>query len=218
MMVVKHWTDIAQGLAVTLEVSILSLALCIGIGVVLGLARVLPIRPLRILATAYIEFFRNVPPLVHLYFFFFALPRAGIVLSPLICGVLGLAMYHASYVAEILRAGIQAVGRDQMEAGRALGFSYLHAMRYVILPQAIWLVAPPLGNLFISLFKTSALVATIGVADLMYQGEILNERTFRTFEIFGLVGLVYLAFSMAFGITLHRLEARMIRRRAGHVT
>lgn len=217
MTILANWPKFASGLGLTLGVSILALVLCVAIGIALGVARVVPIRPLRILATCYIEFFRNVPPLVHLFFFFFALPRIGIVLSPLMCGVLGLAMYHAGYVAEILRAGIQAVGRDQMEAARALGLSYLGAMRHAVLPQAMWLVIPPLGNLFISLFKTSALIATIGVADLMYQGQILNERTFRTFEVFGSVGLIYLAFSLGIGAVLRRLETGMIARRTGHV-
>jgi aspartate/glutamate/glutamine transport system permease protein len=215
--IIDNWGKIASGLLVTLGVSAAALILCVAIGVVLGVARVVPIRPLRVLATCYVEFFRNIPPLVHLFFFYFALPRIGVVFSPVMCGVLGLAMYHAGYVAEILRAGIQAVGRDQMEAARALGLTYAGAMRHVILPQAVWLVIPPLGNLFISLFKTSALIATIGVADLMYQGEILNERTFRTFEIFGGVGLIYLVFSLGIGAVLQRLETTTIVRRAGHV-
>jgi polar amino acid transport system permease protein len=211
-----NWLDLLRGLGVTLEVSALSLALCIAIGLVLAIARLLPSRLTRTLALCYIEFFRNIPPLVHLFFFFFALPRLGIVLPAFTCGILGLAMYHASYVAEILRAGIVAVGRDQMDAARGLGLSYLGAMRYVILPQSVWLVAPPLGNLFISLFKTSAIVATIGIVDLMYQGQILNERTFETFPVFGAVGLVYLACSMVFGTVLERLDAQARRRRAGH--
>lgn len=216
MVVAASWLDILQGLGVTLEVSALALVLCIAIGLVLAIARVLPSRFTRTLALCYIEFFRNIPPLVHLFFFFFGLPRLGIVLPAFACGVLGLAMYHASYVAEILRAGIQAVGRDQMDAARGLGLSYLGAMRYVIFPQAIWVVAPPLGNLFISLFKTSAIVATIGVADLMFAGQVLNEQTFRTFEVFGAVGAVYLACSMLFGAALERLEGQARRRRAGH--
>jgi ABC-type amino acid transport system permease subunit len=164
-----------------------------------------------------VEFFRNIPPLVHLFFFFFALPRIGIVMSPELCGVLGLAMYHAGYVAEILRAGIEVVGRNQMEAGRALGFSYLGAMRHAVLPQAVWVVLPPLGNLYVSLFKTSALVATIGVTDLMFEAEILHERTFRTFEVFIFAGLVYVALSMSFGAALHALEAHAQARRVGRV-
>ena len=215
--IVEHWQDIAGGLLVTIEVSLLAMILSIVLGLALGVARVLPSRPVRAFAGAYVEFFRNVPPLVHLFFFYFGLPRLGVVMSPLACGVLGLAMYHAGYVAEILRAGIEIVGRNQMEAGRALGFSFLGAMRHAILPQAVWVVLPPLGNLYVSLFKTSALVATIGVGDLMYEAEILHERTFRTFEVFAFAGLVYIALSMSLGAALHALEGYTQARRAGRV-
>jgi His/Glu/Gln/Arg/opine family amino acid ABC transporter permease subunit len=215
--IVEHWEDIAYGLVVTIEVSLLAMILSITLGVILGVARVLPSRPVRVCAGAYVEFFRNIPPLVHLFFFFFGLPRLGIVMSPLMCGVLGLAMYHAGYVAEILRAGIEIVGRNQMEAGRALGFSFFGAMRHAVLPQAVWVVLPPLGNLYVSLFKTSALVATIGVTDLMYEAEILHERTFRTFEVFAFVGLVYIALSMLLGAALHALEEYTHARRVGRV-
>ena len=215
--IVEHWEDIAYGLVVTIEVSLLAMILSITLGVILGVARVLPSRPVRTCAGAYVEFFRNIPPLVHLFFFFFGLPRLGIVMSPLMCGVLGLAMYHAGYVAEILRAGIEIVGRNQMEAGRALGFSFLGAMRHAVLPQAVWVVLPPLGNLYVSLFKTSALVATIGVTDLMYEAEILHERTFRTFEVFAFAGLVYIALSMSLGAALHALEEYTHARRVGRV-
>jgi polar amino acid transport system permease protein len=214
---VEHWADIISGLAVTIEVSLAAMILSMILGVVLGVARVLPSRLVRSLAGGYVEFFRNIPPLVHLFFFFFGLPRLGIVLPNFVCGVLGLAMYHAGYVAEILRAGIEVVGRNQMEAGRALGFSYFGAMRHTVLPQALWVVLPPLGNLYISLFKTSALVATIGVADLMYAAEILHERTFRTFEVFAFVGLVYVVLSMSFAAALHALEAYAQTRRIGRV-
>lgn len=214
--IVDHWQDFLHGFLVTIEISLLAMILSIVLGVVFGIARVLPSRMVRTLAGAYVEFFRNIPPLVHLFFFFFGLPRLGIVMSPELCGILGLAMYHAGYVAEILRAGIEIVGRNQMEAGRALGFSYLGTMRYAILPQAFWVVLPPLGNLYVSLFKTSALVATIGVSDLMYVAEIQHERTFRTFEVFAFAGLVYVTLSMSFGAGLHALE-RYSTRRVGRV-
>ena len=214
--IVEHWRVLADGLLVTIEISILSLVLSILLGTLLGVARVVPSRPVRWFAAAYVEFFRNIPPLVHLFFFYFGLPRLGIVFSSFWCGVYGLALYHAGFVAEILRAGIEVVGRSQMEAGRALGLSYLATMRHVVLPQALWVVLPPLGNLFVSLFKTSALVATIGAADLMYEAEILHERTFQTVDVFTFVGLVYLVLSMSMGAGLHRLEAFASARRAGH--
>ena len=215
--IVEYGGDFVEGLSITIEVSLCAMVLSMMLGLILGVARVLPNRLVRGLAGAYVEFFRNIPPLVHLFFFYFGLPRLGIVMSPFACGVLGLAMYHAGYVAEIMRAGIEVVGRSQMEAARALGFSYLGAMRYAVLPQAIWVVLLPLGNLYISLIKTSALVATIGVMDLMYVAEILHERTFRTFEVFAFVGLIYICMSMLFGAALHALESRRQSRSLGHV-
>jgi aspartate/glutamate/glutamine transport system permease protein len=214
--IVEHWRELADGLVVTIEISILSLVLSIILGTVLGVARVVPYRMIRGLSGAYVEFFRNIPPLVHLFFFYFGLPRLGIVFSSFWCGVFGLTLYHAGFVAEILRAGIEVVGRNQMEAGRAVGLTYIGTMRYVVLPQALWVVLPPLGNLFVSLFKTSALVATIGATDLMYEAEILHERTFQTVTVFAFVGLVYLVLSMSMGAALHWLEAFANARRAGH--
>ncbi len=215
--VFAHWDYIGRGLLVTIEISVLSLLLSIVLGLLLGVLRVVPSRLVRHLAGAYVEFFRNIPPLVHLFFLFFGLPRLGIMFSSFMCGVIGLTMYHAGFVAEILRAGIEAVGRNQMEGGRALGFSYLGTMRHVVLPQAVWVVLPPLGNLFISLVKTSALVATIGGGDLMYEVEILHERTFRIFEIFGFAGLVYMVLSLLLGAAVHRLEIYAQGRRQANV-
>jgi putative glutamine transport system permease protein len=212
--VVDYWPQFLSGLGVTLQVSVLSLLLSIILGGVLGILRVTPIAALRTISGGYVEFFRNVPPLIHLFYIYFALPRVGIVLSSFTTGVVGLTVYHAAFVAEILRAGINAVGRHQVESARALGFNYLGAMRYVILPQAVAIVLPPLGNLFISLIKTSSLVAAISAADLMYEAEILNERTFRTFEVFTFAGLVYLALTMSLGAALHSLEGRLARRTA----
>ena len=209
--IVDNWPALARGLLVTLEISLLSLALSIVCGGLIGLMRVAPLSALRPISAVYVEFFRNVPPLIHLFYIFFALPRIGIVLSGFTAGVLGLTIYHSAFVAEILRGGINAVSRSQMDAARALGLGYLDAMRYVVLPQALRVVLPPLGNLFISLVKTSSLVAAISAADLMFESEVLNERTFRAFEVFTFAGLVYLVITYALGACLHALEYRLAR-------
>jgi putative glutamine transport system permease protein len=215
--IVDHWPDILHGFAITVQVTVLSALLSTLLGILLGIARASPSKIVKGLAGAYVEFFRNIPPLVLLFFFFFGLPRLEIVFSSFTCGVLGLALYHAGFVAEILRAGIESVGRHQMEAGRALGFTFIGTMRYVLLPQAGWIVLPPLTNLLISLFKTSTLVATIGVHDLIFQAEVLHERTFQTAQIFGFVGLVYLSISLLLGVGLNWLNAFVAARRAGYV-
>jgi putative glutamine transport system permease protein len=212
--VVDYWPQFLGGLVVTLQVSALALVLSLVLGGALGVMRVAPVVSLRRMSGGYVEFFRNIPPLIHLFFIFFALPRAGVVLSPFVSGVVGLTVYHAAFVAEILRAGINAVGRQQLEGARALGLSYGRAMRYVVLPQAGALVLPPLGNLFVSLIKTSSLVAAISTPDLMFQAEVLNEQTYRTFEVFTFAGLAYLALTYTLGTVLHRLESRLARRTA----
>jgi putative glutamine transport system permease protein len=212
--VIDNWPQFLSGLAVTLEVSVLSLAASIVLGGLIGLMRVTPWRVLRAIASAYVEFFRNIPPLIHLFYVFFALPQVGLVLPPFLAGVLGLSVYHSAFIAEILRAGINAVGRPQLETARALSLTYVQAMRYVVLPQAVALVVPPLGNLFVSLVKTSSLVATISVADLMFEAQILNEVTFRSFEVFTTAGVIYLALSYSLGALLHHFHERLLRRTA----
>lgn len=212
--IVDNWHYIASGLIVTIEVSVLALLLSMVLGGILGVLRIVPSRVARFATRAYVEFFRNVPPLVLLFFIFFALPRIGIGFSSFTSGVIGLTVYHAAFVAEITRAGIEAVGRAQLDAARALGFSYIGAMRHVIMKQAIWLVLPPLGNLFISLIKTSSLVAAISTTDLMFESEILHERTFKTFEVFGFACLVYIALTLSLGTLMQRLEGRLPNRSA----
>jgi ABC-type amino acid transport system permease subunit len=156
-----------------------------------------------------VEAIRNVPPLVLLYFIFFALPHAGLVLDPFTSGVLGMTIYHTAFVAEVLRAGVEAVGRPQLDAARSLGLNAGQALRYVVLPQAAIVVVPPLGNLAISLTKTTSLVAIISVSDLTYQSQILVSDTFRPFELFAAAGAVYLLLSLGLGQATRAAERRL---------
>ncbi|MBI3967829.1 MAG: amino acid ABC transporter permease [Chloroflexi bacterium] len=202
-----------EGFVVTVELALLGGVVSIVIGTVIGLFRVAPFAPLRAIGTAYVEFFRNTPLLVHLFFYYHALPKVGIRLDGFTCGMIGLAIYSGAFVAEAVRAGVQAIGRGQVEASRSLGLSYLQTMRYVVLPQAFTIVLPPLGNIFISLVKNTALVSTIAVADLMYNGEIVESRTFRTFEIFTAIAIMYLILIAPLTFGVSRLERRLARSR-----
>lgn len=202
-----------EGFSTTIWLAIASGLGSLVLGTLIGLLRVVPLAVARIGGTAYVEFFRNIPPLVLLFFFYFGLPRAGLVLDGFVCGLLGISMYTAAFVAEAVRAGIQAVGRGQVEAARSLGFSYMATMRYVVLPQAFTTVLPPLGNIFIGLVKTTALVATIGVADLMYQAQVIESRTFATFAAFTTVAVLYLALIVPLSLGVNTLEHRQARSR-----
>lgn len=209
--VIDHLPNMLEGLLLTIRLALLAGVASLALGIVVGLLRVVPLGPLRQLATAYVELFRNVPQLILLFFFFFGLPQVGLSLDPFMCGVIGLSVYAAAFVAEAVRAGIQAVARGQVDAARSLGLSYLETMRYVVLPQALMMVLPPLGNTFISLIKGTALVTTIGVADLMHWAELVEARTFATFPTFTLAALFYLVLIVPLSLGVNVLERRRAR-------
>lgn len=179
------------------------------LGAIVGILRVAPVWAVRGLATVYVEFFRNIPLLIVLFYFFHGLPRAGLTLSDFDSALWATSIYTAAFVAEVVRAGIQAVHKGQIEAARSLGLSYVKTMRFVIMPQAFAIIIPPLGNLFIAMLKNTSLASTIAVAELVYQGEVLDSRTFRTFEIFIAVGILYLTLTVPLGILVNALERRL---------
>lgn len=200
-----------DGLRVTVQLSALALLLALLLGVLFGMLRVIPFAPLRLLGTAYVEFFRNTPLLVQTFFAYFGLPAAGIRLPGFTAAFVSLGIYTGAFVAEVVRAGILSVGRGQLEAARSLGLTYLQMMRHIVLPQAVAITVPPLGNLAIAMVKNSSLSSTIAVADVMYNGEIVNSRTFATYEVFGFVALCYLAITLPMGAAVGALERRLTR-------
>ncbi len=203
-----------QGLWVTVQVAVLSLLLALALGLVFGVLRVAPLRPVRALGTAYVEFFRNTPLLVQMYFWFFGLPwLIGVTLPGFQAGFLALGIYTGAFVAEVVRAGILAVSAGHLQAARSLGMTYLQTMRYVVLPQAVATTVPPLGNVMIALTKNTSVASAIAVPDIMYNGNILNSRTFATYEIFIAVGVGYLALTVPLSVVVSRLERRFTRYR-----
>nr|WP_281351501.1 amino acid ABC transporter permease [Propylenella binzhouense] len=183
------------GALVTLEVSFAAYALALGLGLLIGLSRLSQLAPVRWLAAAYIQFIRGTPLLLQLFTLYYVLPYGGIVLSPFVAGVAGLSINYAAYMAEVFRSGIQAVPRGQFEAATALGMTRRLALWKILIPQAIRLVIPSLGNFFVSMFKDSSLVSVITMRDLMMTGQLLAAKTFHHFEIFGLVAVLYFAIS-----------------------
>jgi putative glutamine transport system permease protein len=203
-----------SGLWITVQLAILSLLGSLVLGTLVAIFRVAPARPLRWIGGAYVEIFRNTPLLVQLFFLYFATPYVGIYLGTretfaFNAALLGLALYHAAYVAEVVRGGLLGIDKGQIEAARSLGLSYLQTLRYVQLPQTFRSVIPPLGNVSIALVKNTSLAATIGVADLLYAGEIVESRTFRAEEAFVAVALLYLLLTVPLGIGVNLLERRL---------
>ena len=173
------------GLWLTIQISVLGLIGAMVLGTITALFRVGPIAPLRWIGAAYVEFFRNTPLVVHLFFLFLGLPLLGIRFSSdtfesiFRAACIGMALYHGAYVAEIVRGGLIGVDKGQIEAARSLGLTYTQMLQSVQLPQTFRAVIPPLGNIAIALVKNTSLASTIGVAELLYAAEIVESRTFR---------------------------------------
>jgi aspartate/glutamate/glutamine transport system permease protein len=202
-----------DGLRVTVELGLLALVLALMLGVVFAVLRSVPVRPLRAIGTVYVEFFRNTPLLVQTFFAYFGLGAVGIRLPAFTAACLALGVYTGAFVTEALRAGILAVDRGQFDAARSLGLSYARTMRYVVLPQAIAVTVPPLGNLAIALTKNTSLASSIAVADLLYNANLINSRTFATYEVYAFAGLCYLALTLPLGALVGRAEQHLTRYR-----
>jgi polar amino acid transport system permease protein len=196
------------GLWITLKISAWSLVFALLLGLVAGLGRVSANPAAHGLATTYVEIIRGTPLLVQIFIFYFFFGTV-LELSPFTAGVAALAVFTGAYVAEIVRAGIEAVPRGQMEAARSLGMSTAQAMRLVILPQALRRTLPPLAGQFISLIKDSSLVSIIAITDLSKAGREVVSSTFSPFEVWFTVALMYLALTGALSLLVRRLERRL---------
>lgn len=196
-----------QGLAVTLEVTGASLALAFAAGFLIAVLKVLPCRPLRAALDFYTSVFRGVPLIVLLFIAYFATPQlTGFKITMFQASVLTLGLNGSATVSETLRGGIQGVDAGQYDAARALSMGYTGMMVWIIIPQALRSVAPALVNEVVTVLKSSSLVATIGLMDLMRAAQSIQALTYRAFEPFILVAVVYYAIVMALTALGRRLE------------
>ena len=198
------------GFVNTLKVTSTALAFGIPLGLVLALLRLAPSRWLSWPARFVIEFFRTTPPLVQLFWFFFALPiLVGIEMTPFLAAALTFSIQSSAFFAEVFRAGIVSTERGQREGALALGMSRAQTMRRVVLPQAVKRMLPAFLERSIELMKTTTLVATVSYADLLYQANDLAQKTFRPLEVFTVTALVYFLFIYAVSLVAHRVERRL---------
>lgn len=202
-----------QGFGHTIKASVLALIGSLALGTIIAIFRIAPIRPLNWIGTAYVEFIRNIPLVLIVFVFFMGLPAVGIRFDSFTAGTLGLMVYTAAFIAEAIRSGIQAVPKGQMEAARSSGLTYLQATRYVILPQAVKIVIPPLGNQFINLVKNSSVLGVIAGLDLMYYGDLISSKTFVTFDVYIFVALFYLVLTIPLSLGVGYLERRLLKAR-----
>ena len=182
---------IVDGFLMTIALSALALCLALLVGVIVGTAGASQRPALRGYAAAYVELMRNIPLLVHMYFWYVGL--SFLRLPPFVCAVAALTLYSGAYVAETVRAGLGAVARGQRLAALATGLTPRQALFYVVYPQALRIITPSLASLFSQLIKDSSLASVITVAELTYQASAIEGQTFRTFEIYITISLLYLA-------------------------
>lgn len=181
------------GLVLTVELTFIVIILSLILGVFVALARLSQHRLLRIVVGAYVEIIRCTPLLLQLLYIYFVLPYMGILLNPFVAGIIGLTVNYAAYLSEVYRSGIQAIPRGQLDAAAALGMRSSLTMRRIILPQAIRIVLPSLGNYFISLFKDTSLTSALTIQELLFSGQIIAARTYNYFTIYTLVFILYFA-------------------------
>ena len=212
-----------DGLSVTLQLSGLSIVLALLLGTLLTTMRLSRVRPLVWFSVGYIEFFRNAPLVVHIFFWYFGsdpllpeffkewLYRQNIEFAT---GVIALSTYTAAFIAEELRSGILSIPRTQLEASRATGLTFLQAMGYVILPQAFRIIIPPLISQFLNLIKNSSLAMTIGVMELTYMARQVEAHTFHGFEAFTVSTLMYLSLSLLVSLAINQYNKRCLNVRS----
>ncbi len=205
----QYWPLFVEGFINTLIASVIALFFSTIIGTIMGTLQLNDNKFLSGIANGYVELFRNIPLLVIVMFFYVAVPMYVYPLTGFQAGVIGLTIYTSSFIADNVRAGILSIPDGQMEAGLSSGLSYTQTMRYIILPQAIRVIIPPLGNQFINLVKNSSILAVVAGMDLMYFGDHVAMETFNTIDTYIVVGLFYLVITLPLTYLTRRLEVHL---------
>ncbi|WP_431044296.1 ectoine/hydroxyectoine ABC transporter permease subunit EhuD [Streptomyces sp. P1-3] len=200
---------LGKGLLVTLEVTALGSVLAFTLGLVWALALRSPARWVRWPVAAVVEFVRNTPLLVQLFFFYYVLPNWDITFSALTTGVIALGLHYSTYTAEVYRAGIDGVPKGQWEAAIALSLSRGRTWFAVILPQAIRRVVPALGNYVISMLKDSPLIALIGVSEMLQKARAESASSFQYIEAYTMVGIAFILIAYPASVLMRALERRL---------
>ncbi len=200
-----------EGCLVTLEISLYSLLLGMVFGIAGSLCRISSNPFLSKLAFFYVWIIRGTPVMVQLFILYFGLPQLGLKLSSMTAGVLGLAINTGAYITEIIRAGIQAVDKGQLEAALSVGMNSRQAMTRIVGPQAIKICIPPLVNQFIMTLKNSSIASLVTITELFRTGEQIIYTTFRSFEVYTVIAVLYLMMNSIFMVIADKLERRTAR-------
>jgi polar amino acid transport system permease protein len=206
--------NLGRGALTTLGLTVGAGLVCVALSFTLGIARTSRKRTIAWTANIYVEFFRGTSVLVQMFWIFFALPLFGIFIEPLTAGVLALGLNTGAYGAEIVRGAVQAVPRDQIEAAIALNYTYWKRLRHVVLPQALIIMLPPMGNLGIDIIKVSATVSLITISDLAFEANMYRSSTGSNIVPFVSILVVYYIYSTGIARGVLGLERKLSKFRA----
>jgi len=199
-----------SGVQNTLLLAVFAVLFGVMLGVVLALMKLSKKKILKAIATAYIEFLRGTPVIVQIYIVYYGLPKVvPFDLPDMVWGVVALSLNSGAYVAEIIRAGIQAVDKGQMEAARSIGMPHNMGMRYIVIPQAFKNILPALGNEFIVVVKESAIVSVVGITELMYRADTIRGITYKAFAPLMVAAVIYFIITYTLSRLLGMVERRM---------
>ncbi len=205
------WPQIALATWNTILLTIFSFALALVIGMLLALGKLSPVKVIRGFCAAYIEIARGIPALAILFLIYYGLVPLGIVLDAFVAGVVGLGMSAGGYIAEVFRAGIQAVHKGQREAALSVGMTPLKSFRYIILPQALRIILPPMLNMLIILLKDTSICSLISTPELMLRAKDLAMMSFLPMHLFLLAAVIYFLLAWPMSLLTRRVERRMRR-------
>jgi His/Glu/Gln/Arg/opine family amino acid ABC transporter permease subunit len=203
---VQHIGPLLGGLLITVELTFVVITLSLVCALFVALAGMSRLAPLRWVMKAYIEVIRGTPLLLQLIYVYYVLPEIGIRLDAFTAGVLALTLNYSAYISEVYRSGIQAIARGQHDAAAALGMTHALAMRRIILPQAIRIVVPALGNYFIGLFKDTALCSAVSIQELVFTAQVHAALNFQYFTLYTVVAAMYFAVSFPAARLVNYLE------------
>ncbi|MDR3356735.1 MAG: amino acid ABC transporter permease [Spirochaetaceae bacterium] len=202
-----------QGFGMTLLVSLAALSMALVTGIIFGMFSMSGGGLLKAAARLYVEFFQNTPLVIQVFFFYNALPYAGIRMSVISIGIIGIGLYHGAYVAEVVRAGILSIPRGQKDAAASQGFSYTQSMGYIILPQATKVILPPLVNQAVNLIKNTSVLALIAGGDLMYRADSWASNGSLSYgPAYVVTGVLYFILCFPLARWARRFEERLKNR------
>jgi len=210
--VLDHLDMLVVGLIGTIKIALVSIVLGVIVGFVVALMRMSHRRVLHVPATAFVEFYRNTPPIVHFFWFFYALPiLIGLSLDPFAAAVLALSTQSGAFYAEVFRGGIVSIERGQWEGAKALGMPYRTVLRRVVLPQALRRMVAPFIDRSFELTKTTALASSLAYAELLYEAMQVNSITFRPMEVYTTIAVMYFIVLFSVSVLMRLVEHRLAR-------